>query len=231
MKKQSLALLLVLSLLLTGCGGAASQEEVAGTIAPAQTEAAAEERPVSMGRIEGGTYTNAYAGFSCTLDSNWEFYGADELQELPENAKAAMEGSELGDSIDTLNQFTDMLAENVENFTTINVLYQKHSMEERLAFAMMNEEQIIDNTLQMQDQLVEAYAQAGIEVESLEKVTVNFLGEERTAIHMSSMMEGVPYYTLQLFYYDLGQYSITLTLASFVDDNTGNLLQLFAPAG
>ena len=40
-------------------------------------------------------------------------------------------------------------------------------------------------------------------------------------------MEGVPYYTLQLFDYRLGQYSVTLTLASFVEDNTESLLDLF----
>ena len=78
-----------------------------------------------MGRLEGGVYTNSYTGYGCNLDSSWTYYSAEELQDMPEAVKEAMEGSELGDSIDTLNQFTDMMAENVEALTTMNVLYQK----------------------------------------------------------------------------------------------------------
>ena len=61
----------------------------------------------------------------------------------------------------------------------------------------------------------------------MESVKVSFLGQERTALKTEYTMEGVPYYTLQLFDFDLGQYSITLTLASFVEDNTADLLDLF----
>ena len=45
----------------------------------------------------------------------------------------------------------------------------------------------------------------------------------------SCTTQGVPYYTLQLFDFALGQYSVTLTLASFVEDNTTGMLELFYP--
>lgn len=229
MKKRCLALVMVLALLLSGCGsGQPAAAPQAGTVQPLETEPAVEERSVSMGRLEGGIYTNTYAGFGCTLDSSWSYHSAEELQDLPENVKEMMEGSELGDSIDTLNQFTDMLAENVDAMTTMNVLYQKLSMEERLTFAVMSEAEILEQLLtQMQDSMTEAYAQAGFQVESMEAVQVTFLGQERTALKTSCMMQDVPYYTLQLFDYSLGQYAVTLTLASFLEDNTGDLLSLF----
>lgn len=234
MKKMTriLAMLLAL-LLLTGCG--AEPEEVGGQITPAQdstvpveaTEVPDPEKTAALGRLEGGVYTNSYTGYGCTLDENWTFYSAEELQELPENVAELMEGSELGDQTDFLQQITDMMAENVNDLTTINVLYQKLSMQERLAYMALNEEQIMDATLSQMDAMVDAYAQAGIMVDTMEKTTVTFLGEERTALLTSSTIEDIPYYTLQLFDYHLGQYSVTLTLASYVENQTAQLLELF----
>lgn len=230
--KKFLVILLVIALMLTGCGKSQPAEEVpAGTIEQHETEPVLEEKPVSMGRLEGGTYINEYAGFACDLDSSWTFMGAEELQDIPENTRKLFEGSELAEEVDTLSQFTDMLAENVDQMATINVLYQKHSMQERLAYAVLDESEILDSLLEMQDKLIEAYNQAGFEVDAMEKVTVSFLGETRVALRTSMHLEDIPYYTLQLFDYDLGRYSVTLTLASFVEDNTESLMELFYKVG
>ena len=235
MKKRYLSLLLVLAMLLTACG--ASKESVSGSLQPAEkpaetvpavTEPAETERPVSMGRMEGGTYTNSYTGFGCSLDSSWTFYTAEELQELPGNVKEILEGSELGDTINPLEQFTDMMAENPEELCTINVLYQKVPAENRMVYAVLDEETILEGVLQEKDAMIAAYAQGGFNVESIEMVKVTFLGEERAALKTASTTQDVPYYTLQLFDYK-GAYSTTLTLASFVEDNTAGLLDLFFP--
>lgn len=231
-----LAVILAL-LLLAGCGG--EPEEVGGKIEPAEdstvpaetTEVPDPEKKAALGRLEGGVYTNSYTGYGCTLDESWTFYTAEELQELPENVAELLEGSELGDQNDFLQQITDMMAENVNDLTTINVLYQKLSMQERLAYMSLSEEQIMEVTLEQKDAMIEAYAQAGILVDTMKPVTVTFLGEERTALLTSSTIEDIPYYTLQLFDYHLGQYSVTLTLASYMEDNTAGLLDLFYTVG
>lgn len=236
MKKRILALLLVLMLLLTACGG--SKEEVSGTIRPIETEpvamdqpeeteATAEEKPLSMGRLEGGNYINSYAGFGCSLDSSWTYYSAEELQDMPEEVLALFEGSELAESVDVATQFTDMKAENVDALLTMNVLYQKVPMEQRLALATIDEAEYMELTLRDKDMMIEAYAQAGFDVQTMETVSINFLGEERTALKTTSIVQDVPYYTLQLFYHNLGQFTITMTLASFVEDNTESMLDLF----
>lgn len=221
-----LAVLMTLSIMLGGCG--TSQEEVAGTVTPAATEAG-EERIMSIGRIEGGTYTNNYVGFAMDLDSSWTYYSAEELQELPENMAEIFEGSELGDTINPMKQFTDMLAENIDMMATINVLYQKLDMQGRLAYALMDEEEILDAVMEQSDEMIEAYAQAGMEVSSMEKVAVTFLGEAHMGLKTASIMEGVPYYTLQLFVHNLGEYSATITFASFVEDQTDSLVALCYP--
>lgn len=258
MKKNAmklLALALALMLVFSGCGS--SQEDVGGNVvsnetvsqtipggnveqpttipveetAAPETTAPAEENPLSLGRMEGGVYTNEYVGYTCELDENWTFYSAEELQQIPSNVADMMEGSELGDALEGVQQFTDMMAENVNDLTTMNVLYQKLSMQERLAYAVLTEEDIIDATLEQKDMIVEAYEAAGMTVISMEKTTVTFMGEKRTAIKGEFTVQDVPYYTLQLFDYHLGEYSVTTTLASYIENNTASLLDLFQPLG
>lgn len=241
--KKFIGIILLLSMIcvLTACGGD-SREALSGIVAPAATEQAAEptgqilppedseEAPaMSIGRIEGGTYINNYIGFAIDLDSDWTYYSAEELQEIPGNVAEIFEGTEMGDTIDPLTQFTDMMAENVTQMTTINVLYQKLDMQNRVAFAVMDEEGILDLTLEQKDAMIEAYAQAGIIVSSMEKVPVTFLGEQRMGLKTVAAISDVPYYTLQVFEYRQGAYYAAITFASFVEDVTEDLIPMCYP--
>ena len=229
MKKwTALFLSLILILSMTACGKA-TESSVAGKVEPAEEATEAAETPVSMGRLEGGTYINEYTGYACDLDSNWAFYTAEELQELPENVQEILADTEIGDNMEGIPQFTDMMAENVEKLVTVNVMYTKVGMQERLVYAVMSDEQIIEEVLKQKDSMIEAYAQAGMDVESMEKVTINFLGQERTAMKTVSNVDGVTQYTLQVFDYHLGRYSVTLTATSFVEDNTQWVMDQFYP--
>ncbi len=187
------------------------------------------EKPVTMGRMEGGVYTNEYVGFACELDESWSFYGAEELQTLPENVAAVLEGSEVGDAIAELEQFTDMMAENQDMLCTVNVLYQKLGLQEQMAYALLSEGDVIDLTLENKDLLSESYALAGMDITDIDKKTVTFLGEERTALYSTGSTQGLPIYTLQLFYYNSGSYSVTVTFTSFMEDNTDAVMALFRP--
>lgn len=218
-------------------GGTVTPNSTASTpaSAPAQTTAPSEntgdgDENLSLGRIEGGVYTNNYAGFSCALNNGWTFYTAEELQDLPDNIGDVMSGTELGDAMANYESIIDMMAENVDALTTINVVYSKLSMADRLTYAVMSEEQIIDSILAQKDSMVAAYAQAGITVHSIEKVTVTFMGQQRTAMHMEADISGVAYYTLQFSYQQLGSYGITLTLGSYLEDKTSDLMSLFSKA-
>ena len=234
MFKRNLSVLLVLVMilsLLAGCSGkqdepSVNQNEVNNvpetTAAPVQ-----EERPLALGVVEGNTYTNTYAGLGITLSDSWYIMPVEELQELPNAVKESMEGTALGEALEGVTQFTDMFAENVDDLTNMNILFQKQSMQERVAFQMLSEEEIIDETLNQKDAMIEAYTAAGINVSSMEKVTVTFLGEEHFALKTVAETQGVPYYMLQVFDYHLGQYSVVITLASFMEDKTESMLELF----
>lgn len=229
------AMLLALALVLTGCGSdqpqggqvtpATEAAQIAETTLTAETEAA--EAPVRIGRMEGGTYTNTYAGFGCDLDESWIFYSAEELQEIPDSVKDAVEGSTIGDAMQNMEQFADMMAENADLLTNINVLYTKQDMTARLAMMPLSEEKIMDLTLEDRDEMIAGYAEAGLNVSSLEKVQVPFLGETRWGLKTVAETEGIPCYIVQVFDFKQGAYGVTLTVTSFMEDNTQAALDLF----
>lgn len=233
--KKLICLLLVLPLVLCACGG--SEKPVSGQVVPVQTEAAPaettapapEDRPVSLGRMEGGEYINEYVGYGCKLDSSWSFYTAEELQELPGNIAELLEGTEMGENMEQYTQISDMMAENVEELVTMNVQYTKLGMQERLAYAMVSEEEILQQVLNQKDTMISAYAQAGIEVFSMEMVSVTFLGQPRHAIHTTAQIQGMDYFILQIFDHHLGQYSVVTTFGSYLEDKTEAMLDLFYP--
>ena len=219
-----LAVLLTLSML-AGCGGNGGETNPAAP--PETTAPAVEDRPLTLGVVEGNTYTNTYAGFGCTLGEGWTMLPADQLQELPDIVKESVQGTEVGEAMKDIQQFTDMLAENVDQMTNMNVLFQKLSMQERIAYKLLSEEAIVDETLKQKDALIEAYTAMGLEITSIEKTTVTFLGEEHFAMKTVAETQGVPCYMLQVFNYGLGEYSVTMTLTSFLEDNTESMLELF----
>ena len=89
-----IAIVLLLSLMLSACS-TGNEANIQGSITPATQDSATagsstqdSEAPaettgssMSLGRIEGGTYTNTYAGFAIDLNSNWTYYTAQELQD------------------------------------------------------------------------------------------------------------------------------------------------------
>jgi hypothetical protein len=91
----------------------------------------------------------------------------------------------------------------------------------------MDEKSVLDASLQQKDVMIQAYAQGGIDVSSMEIVTVTFLGQEHYALKTVGETQGLPYYCLQVFDFWLGQYSMTITFASFVEDTTEDVLAMF----
>ena len=226
--KKLIAILLVLTLLvglLTACGS----EVPSGQVDPVPTESpATTEDTVSLGRLEGGVYTNPYMGIGCDLDERWTYYSAKELQELPEDISEMMEGSDMEELLSKYPSITDMLAENSESYASINVVYTYLPLTERLAYKLMNNDTLIDTTLENgESSMRSSYESMGLEDITFEKVIITFLGENRTALKTHGTTSGVDYYILQVFDYTLGAYGVTVTASCFGEDITQELLDQF----
>ena len=184
-----------------------------------------EDNDFALGTMHGGIYENTYVGYGCALDGSWTYKTAEELQDISGLTKDIFE--EGGVDTSAFNQVMDMMAERTDPISNININYTALSAQERVMHRLAGEEGIIDATLQQKDLLISTYAQAGIEVSAMEKVSVTFCGEERWAIHTVASVQGIPYYILQLFDTNIGPYYVTLTLGAFVEDTTPQLLELF----
>ena len=184
-----------------------------------------EDNDFSLGSMQGGVYENAYVGYGCSLGDGWTYKTAEELQDISGLTKDIFE--EGGVDTSGFDQVLDMMAECTDPLATININYTALSTQERIAHRLAGEEGLVDGTLQQKDLLISTYAQAGIEVSAMEKVSVTFCGEERWAIRTTASIQGVPYYILQLFDTNIGPYYVTLTLGAFMEDTTPQLLELF----
>ena len=228
--KRLICGLLALVMVLALCGCSKGGDAPSGGTGEASGNQEPETREVTLGELRDGVYYNAYAGFTITLDENWEPYTAEQLQDISDLTQEALQDSAMGEQLAEYEQITDMMAECYNDLTSLNVLYTRLDMMERAAYALLSEEQMVDSTLDQKELLIQTYADAGIAVESMEKKQVTFLGEEHFAVYTVASIEGTPYYILQLFRYNLGgPYYVTMTLSSFVEDKTAELLDLFAP--
>lgn len=241
--KKIISLLLALAMVLSLAACGSSAESPKGDIKPLedtqqestpekqeeQTQPAEEDNDFSLGAMQGGIYENTYAGFACKLDENWVYKTAEELQDVTGLTEEMFEGTDL--DLSSYNQILDMMAECSDPLASINIQYTALSAQERIAHAMAGEEGIIDATLEQKDMLISTYAQAGIDVSAMEKVTVNFCGEDRFAIHTTASIQGTNYFILQLFYTNIGPYYVTITLGAFVEDTTPQLAELFYKLG
>ena len=208
----------------------ADGEEATATPEADDAEATEETgKTTSLGRVQGGVYGNEYVGVSCTLDSEWEFYTAEELQEFPVDVAEMFKGTDMEDEMSQMSYITDMSAENQEDFTSMNIIYEKLDLQQRLALGNTTSSDIVDTMLVYQkDMLTTTYAQAGINVLDMSKKSVEFCRETMDGLYMYCDVSGIPYYTLQIFDYSLGDYAVTITLASFMEDKTAELATLYA---
>lgn len=226
--RKLLALLLALSVAaaIAGCGreDTASDETTSGVETASGGTTAAQAATPSLGKVDGNTYTSDYLGIGCTLDDGWVFYSAEQLQTLPEGLQ---DNKDAWDELDTGTQVFDMKAESSEELAAVNIVLTKSSAQERVAYALLSEQDLMDSLLEQKDTLISSYTEAGFTVDSVEAATVTFLGKERLALRTVASLEGVPYYVLQVFDYSLGQFSMTLTASCFMEDITEDLIAEF----
>lgn len=203
----------------------------ASVITPGAEDSVFCKRPFGVGQIENAVYRNEYAGFAFDLNGNWIIASDENLQKLEETSEGMFDGTMLGEVITNYEQFYDLQAENIDDMTTINVLYTKQPLLNYLNFLTLNEEDIVDAVIHYnQGMLEEVYNQSGISISSIDKEKVMFLGEERYALRTVGKLYDIPMFSIQLMDYHSGQYSVTLTVTSYYTDNVEGMLEMFYKA-
>lgn len=220
-----LALVMALCVFMTGCDKDKKDDE--GSKEPTTAEGV--DPNLSLGIVDGYTYTNKYMGIGLTLDETWELTDAKQLQTLPDSVQDAMNGTLIGEAMKNVTYYMDMQATstNGTNIITINVVMQKLTAAQKAQYKNMNDEQVIDMTLLGKDALIQSYEAIGMSDITFEKVQVQYLGETRTALKTNSTLYGMPYSIIQVMEYDLGEFTGAVTAACMGEDTCAELLAMF----
>ncbi len=185
------------------------------------------KKEVSFGVWEGKVYTNKYLGLTGEFDSDWFIYSAAELQQMTGATMDELADSKIGDYVKTMDVVKDMMVENERDLTSINITYTKMTRQEQENYAKKTEKKIVQETVDSIGVLGDAYEQMGMTIKAASAKELYFLGEKRTAQYMYMDYMGTPYYVLQIYDYQIGEYATVITVASFKQDKTLELLDLF----
>lgn len=191
---------MALSLIFSGCG----DEEL-------------QPKEVSYGEVnkETFTYENEYLGMGAKLTEEFELQSAEDLGQNLDDAKAMFEDTELEESVEDAQMFMDVQALNPDNGDNFNILYQELNKEEWNAYAQASDDEIIDGVFNQKDQLQKSFEEAGLDVVSMEKGSLKFVGETVPTIETKVEMYGMTLYIVQVAKFNLGgKYGIMITFTS-----------------
>ena len=135
MKKTAAMLMAIwmLALMLTACGQQAP-EQTGGSVEPGteqdqsvtgQVDASQpDEEELEMGSVNGGTYTNNFAGIGCALDETWVFYTKEQIAELNGFLTDGTSDEDMKKLMENSQSVQDMYASSTDGLMTINVVFQ-----------------------------------------------------------------------------------------------------------
>lgn len=222
MKRKLIWLMIAAALMggLTACGGN-DTEDVSGNIT--QEEPQEEEAQFQMGEMNGGTYTNTFLGISCQLSEDWTYYSEEQIAEINNLVSESITDEELSEMMENAQTFQDMYAASNDGLATINVVFENMGV---LYGTTMDEEEYIQTAA---PQLETALTNMGMTDIQSEASTRDFAGQTRQSLRVTGMMGEYPVYE-ELICIKEGNYMGVITLASYVEDITGDMAALFSAA-
>lgn len=204
------AVFLLLGLLLS-MGACSKIEQLADAV---------ETKPFSAGTVEGSTYTNEFIGISCALDESWTISSQEELAQQMGMVADVFTDEDLVKQIESSNSAFLFMATQNDGLGNINITA---SNTESFAAALSDQNAIVD---EVAAQLPEAFAASSMEVIDCGTGSISFCGEEHYGIQSHLSYYDVPIYQRQILLIR-GTYSVTITISTYYEDTTQELLDLF----
>ncbi len=182
------------------------------------------EDAVHVGTLDGNVYTNPFAGISVTFGDTWSVLTADMI-----DGTNAFVTDNMLTNVPAGVTIQFFQAESMGTLQTFNLGTQKHDDLTKASFSVLTDDLLIDTMLLQKDELIQSYAAVGMDVTFMDKVTVTFLGEEHAALKTVGSISGLETYMIQIIDVVSEDYSVYYTIASYMEDTTGDILAMFAP--
>ena len=228
MKKRAMsciALLLaaVLVLGLSACGSTNSDvhgtvENAESTVQPTETVAEEADGDFDIGTSNGSVYKNEFLGITAEFGSEWHLYSDEECKKLNEQVLGTL-SDDYAQQMKNADYFYDMMATIEETGCSVNVVLQNMGLQ--AAFA-----NITESLKQGCEGLKTSYESTGYTDVSYEIIKTQFLGEEREGTKIVSKINGVDFYTKQVFYMK-GKYAVSVTVCALGTDDCDSMLGMF----
>lgn len=228
----SLLLAAVMVWTMAGCGGKAAQADqpdTAGTVQPGVTESDAagqvqtgtDDADDAQGSVNGGVYTNEFAGIGCKLDEGWVFYTAEQMAELNGALADGTDNADVKAMLADDPSIFDMYAVSTDGLMVMNVVIQNLGLVNGTAVSPQEYAEIA--SAEVADTLT-AY---GYENVTAQTTTADFAGTESCpAVAVTAERNGTALYE-QMIYLKTGNYVYCVTLCSFKEDVTAEMAKLF----
>lgn len=169
------------------------------------------KKEFALGKITDGKYTNSFVGVSFEGDDSWDIAAATDTGEVD------YEGA---------YQIIDFQANNPDEMMSANITYQQLTKEEQGVFDALSEKECIKEMIDAGG-IQHGYAQQGFTVKELTAKQVSFLGKKRTAVYSHLEYFGMEYFVLQVIDFKCGEYMPIITMGSYYEDHTNEMLSLF----
>ena len=174
-----------------------------------------------MGTVSGGTYTNRFAGISCTLDDSWYFYTDEQIDELNGFVRESTSDEELKTRLESSSSVQDMYAASTDGLMTNNVVFTNMGL---LGGSTVTPQDVAELSVEQVPAALESYGFTDV---TAQLTTVDFAGQKNVpAVAVSAMNGDIATYEL-LVCLKAGNYSFSVTLCSFTEDVTADIADLF----
>lgn len=182
------------------------------------------EDDLELGSMVGGVYENSFAGIGCRLDDSWVYLSDEEIRAQNEITIDAIDDEELAELLSNKGTFFDMMAMSEEGLATVNVVVENLGL---LYGAVLDTSGYVDISLK---NLASQLGAMGMNVSTCEKDSFDFCGKSTDGIYVSGTM-GAEGYEVEMFErmacVKAGTYMFVVTVCTYVEDGTADLLDLF----
>ena len=210
---QKFAALLLALCLLAALGGCQKLQQAADAV---------NAKEFSMGTVNGNSYENDFVGIRCDLPQDWTIYDEAQLAEMLGLFSDTFTEGDFKDLVEETGTSLIFYAENPSTLSSINITVADT---ESYDMAMSDHKALVDAMVEQMPEMMEQAHTTDVKVET---DTFSFCGEDTYGTYITATVYGVPIFQRQVIDVE-GTYNLTITVCSYEEDNTMELLELLKP--
>ncbi len=189
------------------------------TAAPTQPQ----KKDPQLGEFADGVYTNDFVGICCQVDENWSVYSDAQLAQLNGLVLGTMTDADLVEQLKKANVGHLFYATSEEGHKSMNVVLENIGV---INGVLLDEQAYVDLSV---EQLPAALISMGLVNVKAETTKLQFAGAEHAAVQVRGELAGVSFFE-KIVCIKVGNYFGIVTVASYHEDATDALLELFSAA-